>query len=245
MSIKNINSIFSDEQLQAFVDDEVDLSDRTEIMEAISRDDELACRVCELLQIKDSVRLAYHEPPQPAHTSKRWRAASKARVPVKAIAASLLLATGILSGWFMHALSLNGASPSTSNLAQMAPAIQEFKRVILHVSTADPERLGHALDDAELLLSGYKDQPEMLQLEVVANAAGLALLREDASPYVERIRRMAQKYDNIDFLACSRTIEKLHLKGIDVHLIPEAKVIPAALEEIVDKLQEGWVYIRV
>jgi len=245
MSKESMNSIFSDEQLQAFVDDEVDLSDRAEIMEAISRDDELACRVCELLQIKDSVRLAYHEPPQPAHTSKRWQVASKARVSVRAIAASFLLATGILSGWFMHALSLNGASPPTSNIVQMAPANQEFKRVILHISTADTERLEQALDDAELLLSGYKNHPEMLQLEVVVNAAGLTLLREDASPYVDRIRHMAQEYDNIDFLACSRTIEKLHLKGIDVHLIPEAKVIPAALEEIVDKLQEGWVYIRV
>jgi len=245
MSKESMNSIFSDEQLQAFVDDEVDLSDRAEIMEAISRDDELACRVCELLQIKDSVRLAYHEPPQPVHASKQWQVASKARVSVRTIAASFLLAMGVLSGWFMHALSLNGASPPTSNLVQMAPANQEFKRVILHISTADTERLEQALDDAELLLSGYKNHPEMLQLEVVANAAGLTLLREDASPYVDRIRRMAQEYDNIDFLACSRTIEKLHLKGIDVHLIPEAKVIPAALEEIVDKLQEGWVYIRV
>ena len=54
-----------------------------------------------------------------------------------------------------------------------------------------------------------------------------------------------QKYDNISFLACSRTIEKLRLKGIDVHLVPEATVIPAALEEIVDRLQQGWAYIRV
>ncbi len=245
MSKENTNSIFSDEQLQAFVDNEVDFSDRTEIMEAISRDDELACRVCELLQIKDSVRLAYHEPPQPARARKRWQAASKTRISVKAIAASLLFATGILSGWFMHVLSLNGASPDTRNLVQLAPAYQELKRVILHISTADSKRLEQALDDAELLLSSYRDHPEMLQLEVVTNAAGLTLLREDTSPYINRIRRMVQEYDNISFLACSRTIEKLHLKGIDVHLIPEAKVIPAALEEIVDKLQEGWVYIRV
>lgn len=245
MSKEIKNKTFSDEQLQAFVDDEVDLSDRTEIMEAISSDDEISYRVCELLQLKDSVSLAYHEPPQPAHTSKRWQAASRKRLPAKAIAASFLLGVGVLSGWFMHSLSLNGASPPASNFAQLAPANQEFKRVILHISTADTERLGQALDDAELLLAGYKDHPELLQLEIVANAAGLTIFREDTSPYIDRIRRMAEKYHNVDFLACSRTIEKLHLKGIDVHLIPEAKIIPAALEEIVDKLQEGWIYIRV
>ena len=53
---------YSDEQLQAFVDDEIDITDRAEIMEAIRHDDELACQVCELLQIKDTVRLAYLEP---------------------------------------------------------------------------------------------------------------------------------------------------------------------------------------
>jgi intracellular sulfur oxidation DsrE/DsrF family protein len=56
---------------------------------------------------------------------------------------------------------------------------------------------------------------------------------------------MAQQFNNISFLACSRTIEKLHMRGIDIHLIPEARVIPGALEAIVDRMQQGWVYIRV
>ena len=101
------------------------------------------------------------------------------------------------------------------------------------------------MNDAEELLASYQDSPGKVQLEVVANAEGLALLREDASPYAERIHRMAMLYDNLSFLACSRTIEKLKLKGIDVHLVPDAEIIPAALEKIVDRLHEGWVYIRV
>ena len=36
---------YSDEQLQAFVDDEIDIIDRAEMMEAIRRDDVLACQV--------------------------------------------------------------------------------------------------------------------------------------------------------------------------------------------------------
>ena len=83
-----------------------------------------------------------------------------------------------------------------------------------------------------------------MQLEVVANAEGLKLLRADTSPYPERIRRMALQFNNISFLACNRAIEKLRMNGIDVHLLPEARVIPGALEEIVDRLQQGWVYIR-
>jgi len=237
--------MFSDEQLHAFVDDEIDTHDRAEIMDAVRKDEDLACRVCELLQVKDSLRLAYREPPQPEHTNKRWQASRKTRLSFRAAAAVALFTVGSVTGWLMHSQPEPTATHPASKIAQMAPAGEEYKRVILHISTADPVRLGHALDDAEQLLSGYKDHPERVQLEVITNTAGLTLLRADASPYVERIRRMAQKYDNISFLACARTIEKLRMKGIEVHLVPEARVIPGALEEIVDRLQEGWVYIRV
>ncbi len=241
----NKNHDYSDEQLQAFVDDELGISERTEITEAISKDDALACRVCELMQLKDSVRLAYSEPPQPANTMERWNASHKAMFSVKAVAAVMLLAVGTLIGGLLQPQLNPSASIAPAGLAQIAPVGDEYKRVVFHISTADPGRLERALDDAEELLASYKDSPEKVQLEVVANAQGLTLLREDASPYAERIQRMAMLYDNLSFLACSRTIEKLKLKGIDVHLVPDAEVIPAALEKIVDRLHEGWVYIRV
>ena len=239
----NSDNRFSDELLQTFVDDEIGTRDRAEIIEAVRHDKALAGRICELLQVKDSVRLAYREPPQPERTGSRWQASRKGGFSGLAAAAVALFTLGSVTGWLMN--TYQGTSDPAVKIAQIASAEKDYKRVILHISTADPERLGEALDDAELLLSGYKGQPGMMQLEVIANTVGLTLLRADASPYVERIRHMAQKYDNISFLACSRTIEKLKLKGIDVHLVPEAMVIPGALEEIVDRLQQGWAYIRV
>ena len=237
--------VYSDEQLQAFVDDEIDVSERADIIEAINHDDALACRVCELTQLKDSVRLAYREPPQPENTKSRWRASHKAMFSINAVAGIMLLAVGALVGSLLQPLLNPSAPVAPAGLAQLVPTADDYKRVVFHISTADPERLEQALDDAEELLASYRDEPEKVLLEVVANAEGLTLLREDASPFAERIHRMAMRYNNLSFLACSRTIEKLKLKGIDVHLVPDAEVIPAALEKIVDRLHEGWVYIRV
>ena len=236
---------YSDEQLQAFVDDEIELSERAEMMEAIHQDDELACRVCELLQIKDSVRLAYREPEQPVHSDKRWKTAYRSRTSFRAAAAVLIFALGTVTGLVMQTQEISPAG-TTSPLAAVDTVNQQLKRVVIHISTAQTDRMEQALDDAEQLLVSYRTHPELVQLEVVANAEGLKLLRADTSPYPERIRRkMADQFDNISFLACSRSIEKLRLNGIDVHLLPEARVIPGALEEIVDRLQQGWVYIRV
>ena len=180
---------FSDELLETFVDDEIGTHDRAEIIEAVRHDKDLAGRICELLQAKDSVRLAYREPPQPERSDSRWQASRKGGFSGRAAAAVALFTLGSVTGWLMN--TYQGASDPAAKIAQIAPAEKDYKRVILHISTADPERLGEALDDAELLLSGYKDQPRMVQLEVVANAAGLTLLRADASPYVERIRQLA------------------------------------------------------
>lgn len=241
----NKHSEFSDEQLQAFVDDEIDVTERTEIMEAVRQDDALACRVCELLQIKDSLRLAYREPELPAPRPARWHASWWTGTPFRAAAAVLIFALGTLTGTALQSPVTDTASRTFGTLASADTANQGLKRVVLHISSADKNRLDQALTDAEELLDSYRDQPELVQLEVVANTEGLSLLRADTSPYPERIRRMAQQFNNISFLACSRTIEKLRLRGIDVHLLPEARVIPGALEEIVDRLQQGWVYIRV
>lgn len=236
---------YSDEQLQAFVDDEVDIIDRAEMMEAIRRDDVLACQVCELLQLKDAVRTAYREPERPTPRNTRLQHTWFQRLPRMAAAAVMIFALGTLTGTLIQSYPPATANHGISSLASLDSANHELKRVVLHVSSTEAQRLDQALTDAEELLSRYQDHPEQVQLEVVANAEGLALLRADTSAFPERIKRLAETFNNISFLACSRTIEKLHLRGIDVHLLPEARVIPGALEEIVDRMQQGWMYIRV
>ncbi len=236
---------YSDEQLEAFIDDEINLSERASFLEAVEQDDELASRVCELLHVKDTVKLAYRESPQPFQIkNSRWKKVRRSTMVSRTIAATLIFTLGAISGLAIHSQGKSlDLARSASNA--MLSAENEYQHIILHISTADPARLGQALDDAEMLLTSYEDKPELVQLEVVANSEGLSLLRLETSLFVDRIRAMARKYHNVSFLACSRTIEKLRLKGVDVHLIPEAAVIPGALEQIVDRLQQGWVYIRV
>jgi len=71
------------------------------------------------------------------------------------------------------------------------------------------------------------------------------LLRSDVSPYAKRIALMQAKYPNLDFLACSQTINKLQKNGVIVHLLPHTGVAPSAVEQINKRLQQGWDYVRV
>jgi intracellular sulfur oxidation DsrE/DsrF family protein len=112
-------------------------------------------------------------------------------------------------------------------------------KVVLHLASADPERLRGVLDDAERLLSGTPADERPLQLEVVTNDGGLALLRADVSPYAERIRAMRAAHRELHFIACNQGLEKLRKAGLQVRLLPDAEVAPSALDQIATRLRQG------
>lgn len=234
----------SDDRINALIDDEIDTRERAEFMQAVHEDSDLARRVCAAMQVKEAVRLAYRQPEKLRANGMPDKPQGRFRVPLQAVAAILIFALGTATGVVMKSQRANETVPAGNAHASSGTHAQELKRVVIHIGTDNQERVAQALTEAEELLYRFRDQPEQVQVEIVANTTGLSLLRVDTSPFPERIRRLAQRYDNISFLACSRTIEKLQVRGIDVHLLPEARVIPGALEEIVDRMQSGWAYIR-
>lgn len=233
----------SDELLNAFIDDELDTADWTEIVKQLRVDNELAGRVCELRQHKDMVQKAYRLPKRSSarvSQSRYWW-----RNTFNAVAISVLLLAGVAVGWVLGNGNSFHFGSHFSQLAQVDPALQDNGKILIHIATADPKRLKTALDETEELLSGYQAKGKKVQIEIVANSEGVELLQSNSSPYVDRIIELMARYDNLTILACSRSLEKMRLKGLEVHLIPDVGIVPGALEEIVTRLQEGWVYIKV
>ncbi len=242
----------SDEHLNAFVDNQLDADEKSRILSAINADDELSRRTCELRRLRELVQHAYDAPPPPPHRQGLgnrgfgWR---------QAVAASLLLVLGGTMGWVGHAQQQQPLNMQamyldeekafqTANLAQ-APMRGE-RKILLHISSAEPAKLERALDTAEQLLATYSKLHQPIELELVANAGGLNLLRADVSPYAERVRKLQRQYENLTFLACQTAMDRLQReKNLSPQLLPEAIITPSALEEILNRLQQGWMYISV
>ena len=242
----------SDEHLNAFVDNQLDADEKSRILTAINADDTLNHRACELRRLRELVQHAYDIPPPPAsrrpHVDRkqRWR---------QAIAASLLLALGGVTGWVgnaqqqeptLQAMYINEQKAfQTANLAQ-TPIKGGERRILLHISSADPEKLEKALDTAEKLLATYRKLQQPVELELVANAGGLNLLLANTSPFADRVRTLQREYDNLTFLACQTAMDQLRREQhLTPQLVPEAIITPSALEEILLRLQQGWMYISV
>ena len=83
-----------------------------------------------------------------------------------------------------------------------------------------------------------------MHVEIVANQTGLDILRAGKSPYAKRLEKLRATYPNLTYIACHQTADRLRENGVAVKLLPGVHYAPTALDEIVKRMQQGWVYIR-
>ncbi len=261
----------SRDRIHAFVDGQLDETGCAELRDAMSDDPALDREVRHLRDINDLAAQAYHAcypataAPSLLRSGSRWRP-----LPVQAVAATVLLLLGALIGAALvtgaHGdrtgaseppgiaqagstpgstpASVQIAIPSIRNLDQINPAATQATRILLHINTMDPKRVDAALDATENILAADVKKGRAVQVEVVANEAGLGILRK-GSPYEARIHALLSKYNNLSFKACGIAMQTAYLKeGKQVQLMPGAHRVDAALEEILRRLKQGWTYIR-
>ena len=235
----NKDDIISDEQLNAFTDSELDTEEENRILNLSEDSPELSKRMCEQRRLKEMVRHAYRDVPQPRH--KLERKGKSNRLFVSAVAA-ILLAVGGFAGWF-GSISLNARHNSLLNEGAVNQVVAANPEpYLLHVTSGDPERMRAALQRAQQLLSD-SDGNQAHRVEIIANETGLDLLRSDVTPFGDQIRSLYEQ--DVLFFACTKAIEKLEAQGIQVQLVPEANSHYSALDRVVLRMNEGWIYEKI
>lgn len=230
-----------DPLIDAFVDGELTGAEYDRALARLDADPAFRRRVCEARAVKEMVRGAY--PPAAVARPARWGGG-------QALAAGLLLTLGLGAGWLARDVRDPAAAANVQRLAGLPAGYQPVSlaqrvdpgKVVLHLDSRDPERLAQALDLTEGLLArsgGVTD------IEVVVNSYGLDLLRADVTPHRQRIERLARQHANLSFIACGQTVARLRRDGTQVNLVPEAVLAPSAIGEILGRMQEGWVYVKV
>lgn len=224
----------SEEQLNAFVDGELDPEETSRLYNEAAHSEELDRRLCQQRKLKELVRHAYDEVPPPRHPARRplRRSAFFGRI----LAAGVLLTLGVSAGLVAHRIVNETA---VGGDAQPLAAIDNY---ILHVASGEPEQMLAALERARSLLdSAPAGRPR--QVEIVANEKGIDLLRSDVTPFAREIKALADS--DVVFYACSRTIQRLEERGVEVRIVPEANLEYTALDRVVSRMQEGWNYLKI
>lgn len=237
---------FSEEFLNAFVDNQLDATEKARAYQLLSDSEEFNRRVCELRKVRDLVQLAYRD----VSTLTPRRPRRPAGVSFGALAQPLitvvLLVLGVTLGWSLRTSVLSdglfAATPRTTTLAQQRSEV----KVLFHLNSGRRQRMREVLDEAQNLLQLYRRQGQRAEVEIVANGKGIDLLRRHHSPYASRIHEMHETYANLTFAACQNTIDRMaREQGIRPHLLPDVTIVDSGVAQIIRLQQRGWTYIRV
>jgi len=224
--------------LHAYVDGELSAPEKSRLLVKMETDETIRDRACFLLRTKEWVRFSFEHETAPTRSLPSirkhfWQA------PVFQVAASVLVAIlAFGAGWVGH--SLQGGAPQ--NLA-LETNNGESQHVILHIGESDEARFSSLLAKAEQMLRTYQDAG--IQVEVIANAGGLDLLRTASSQHVDHIKRMIARYDNVRFIACSKGLQRLRANGLDPIVITGVDAHEPAADHLIQRLTEGWTYIKI
>jgi hypothetical protein len=237
---------YSDELLNAYLDDELASEERKRLIVDLRDNASLRQRVCKLEQVRNMVSIAYHDIPEP---EKEQSAKQRKTSSLATIAASILVIVGIVGGWFAHSYLQRdnvGLMELADTVQMNNPTGAQAWRVLLHVTSDDPYRLNVLLNETESILREYQAKQQKVAIQVLANGKGLNLLRDGKSVYSQRIAELQEQYDNLIFMACAQAMARVQQKtGKDVKLLPGTQVAPSALNEVLNKQKDGWTYIKI
>ncbi|MEK7206268.1 MAG: hypothetical protein AAB134_00085 [Pseudomonadota bacterium] len=242
----NQDEKFSDEYLNAFVDDQLTPEEREQVYARLSQDEALKQQVCRLRQVSDLVNLAYKQLPQPA---PGLRTAKAGKWLSLGLAAGLALAVSAVAGWLLFPFSAsNTGSPVTQAASPSASVASagDVEKVLIHISDGQPLHLKNALDEVESLMRFYRKSNQHARVEVITNGDGLTLLLADRSPYPQRIHQMQSEYKDLTFVACQNTIDRFQRDlGFSVKLLPGVAITDSGVAQIMRRQHQGWAYLRV
>ena len=228
---------FSDELLHAYIDNELDARTAVQIRLAMQDDAELHTRVDALLRTRELMRMAFAcaAPPRarPVPVVRKHARALYGMV-ASLLVLALCFGAGVL-GYRAAPLLEQGFAPLAS--AASPPGL------VLHIGESDPERFTATLAYAEHFLGEHADAD--VRVEVVANAGGLDLLRLGGSPHERQVLELMQRHENLRFVACMNTLRKLRSEGQVPTLIPDVRTDQTAVEHIVERVLQGWTYVKV
>ncbi len=219
--------------LNSYVDGQLTAEQEREILAAMEHDVAVREQICKLRRAKDWMRTGFADavPPTPP--------ATKLRRP-------FYVGNGIAASLMALALTTGGALLGYTCAERQAPALaqqQDSNHVLLHLDKSGADNFAAVLDYAEKFLAEHAARG--VEVEVVANAGGIDLMRTGGSPYNARVMALQHQYQNLHFIACANAIRNLRKEGVDVSMLNGVHSGETAVDHIVSRLQQGWRYVKV
>lgn len=126
-----------------------------------------------------------------------------------------------------------------------AQAADGFHQLVLYLSEADMAKMNGVLDIAANVSRHYSGIGEEVEIEIVAFAEGLHMLREDTSPVKRRLVNFMQSMVNVTFQACGNTLDTMERnEGDRPELLEGVEMVQTGVAHLLQRSEEGWTLVR-
>lgn len=116
--------------------------------------------------------------------------------------------------------------------------------MVVQITQNDAATMNAALNNIDNMTKYFADKGEKVEVELVAYAAGLHMLREDTSPVRVRLSALAGR-KGVTLSGCENTMAN-HSKQEEkpIMLVPEARTVASGIVRVVELQEQGWIYVR-
>jgi intracellular sulfur oxidation DsrE/DsrF family protein len=112
-------------------------------------------------------------------------------------------------------------------------------RVVLHLNSGDEKVQRGVLNNIKNLYQEFS--PQSLTVELVVHGAGLPLFIKKGTAFAVELTELRQAY-GVNYTACSNTMKTMKVTRED--LIDEVGDTVPAIMRLVERQEQGWVYIK-
>ncbi|MDY8107977.1 DsrE family protein [Fulvimarina sp. 2208YS6-2-32] len=118
-------------------------------------------------------------------------------------------------------------------------------KLALQVSDDDEAAMRSALEIAANVSRFYTAKAEEVEITIVVYGPGLAMLRPDRTPVMERLTAFDQSMPNVSFAACGNTMDTIERsEGKRPEIVPFASVVEAGVAELIRLDEDGYTIVK-
>ena len=248
--------LLSDEMLNAFVDDELEGTERERVILLEAHHQDVANAINETRQLKFLVKAARE--PEPEKTSTRliphypsykiWAIAASIMITVAtlSILSIVLLPEQDTSGHAEINYSSKSSFPNSSRL--LAAARQQTNlKLVFHLNSLNDIAATQLLAEINRLLINGRQYQQMPQIEVIATGTGIQLLTSTAKVNLnKKIQQIQEHSPNVTFLVCGTSLKKIQkTNSVELTLIQKTMLVASGKDWISKRKHQGWSYIGI
>lgn len=125
-----------------------------------------------------------------------------------------------------------------TEFAEPKPDLDNPRHIVFSVTEGDDAAINHVLSSANNVLKFYG--PENVEMEIVAYSRGIQTVLKADPKIAERVRTL-MLYD-VTFIACGNTMRTKHIT--QDQLIDGVEIVTAGIVEMIERVKDGWIYIK-